>query len=140
MVNTQKAIYNSNSFIDLATLLDLYTPDILLLMETPMHPHQGALTQVLRNMVYKTHYNLVNSPSPQGTLPEARLPIQIIHNGVGCWMALKKQAPWAATIRNLPLPGPCPNATTCAVELTLHSAAKAANIACYLPQAVDDHS
>jgi len=30
-------------------LLDRHTPDVLLLMEIPSLPHQGALAQVLRN-------------------------------------------------------------------------------------------
>jgi hypothetical protein len=62
-LNIQKAGHNSPSLTDLVTILDLHKPDILLLTETPMHPHQGALTQALCNRGYKTHYNLVNSPS-----------------------------------------------------------------------------
>ena len=86
-LNTQKAGYNSPSLTDLVVILDLHKPDILLLTETPMHPHHGALTQVLRNRDYKTQYNPVNSPSPPNTLPEARLPTYTTHNGGGCWIA-----------------------------------------------------
>ena len=111
-----------------------------MLTETPMHPHHGALTQTLRNRAYKTHYQQGNAPSPKGTLPEARLPPQCTHNGGGCWIAYKKSAPWAPSVRPLPLPGPCPKHTTCAIELTLHSGAKAAIIACYLPQEADAHT
>ena len=39
-LNTQKAGTNSPSLTDLVTILDLRTPDILLLTETPIHPHQ----------------------------------------------------------------------------------------------------
>ena len=70
-LNTQNGRYNSPSLTDMVTILDLHSPDILLLTETPMHPHQGALTHVFSNKGYKTHYNLVNSPSPKDTLPEA---------------------------------------------------------------------
>ena len=67
----------------MVTLLDLRTPDILLLTETPMHPHQGALARVLNHRGYKTHYHAVNAPSPPGTFPEARLPTHTTHNGGG---------------------------------------------------------
>jgi len=73
-LNTQKIGYNSPSLTDLVTILDLHKPDILLLTETPMHTHHGALANVRCNREYKTHYNPVNSPSPPSTLPEARLP------------------------------------------------------------------
>jgi hypothetical protein len=68
----------------MVTLLDRHTPDVLLLTETPLHPHQGALTQVLRSRGYKTHSHRVNIPSPKGTLLEARLPTHTTHNGGGC--------------------------------------------------------
>jgi len=45
-------------------MIYLHKPDILLLTETPMQPHHGALTHVLRNRNYKTHYIPVNSPPP----------------------------------------------------------------------------
>jgi hypothetical protein len=61
--------------------IDLHTPDILLLTETPMLPYQGALTQTLRIREYKAYYHLVNSPSPKDTLSEARLPPHTTHNG-----------------------------------------------------------
>jgi len=48
-LNTHNAGYNSPSLTDMVTLLDLHTPDILLPTETPMHLHQGALTQFLHN-------------------------------------------------------------------------------------------
>ncbi len=72
---------NSPSLTDLVTLLDRHAPDVLLLTETPPLPHQGALTQVLRNIGYKTHYHPVNAPSPKDTLPEARLPTHTTHGG-----------------------------------------------------------
>ena len=46
-LNTQKAGYNSPSLTDLVTTLDLHKPDILLLIETPMHPYHGALAHIL---------------------------------------------------------------------------------------------
>jgi hypothetical protein len=90
ILNTQKAGYNTPSLTDLVTILDLHKPDILLLTETPMHPHHGALAHVLCNMGYKTHYNPGNAPSPPNTLPEARLPAHTTQNGEGCWIAFKK--------------------------------------------------
>jgi hypothetical protein len=124
----------------MVTLLDIHTPDILLLTETPMHPHQGSLARVLNHRGYKTHYHAINAPSPPGTLPKARLPTHTTHNGGGSWIAYKKNAPWASTVRNLHLPDSCTKATTCAIELTLHSGEKAAIISCYLPQTPVEHS
>jgi hypothetical protein len=46
------------------TLIDLHTPDVLFLTETPTIPHHGALTQVLRNKSYKIYYQPVNAPPP----------------------------------------------------------------------------
>ena len=112
--------HQSPSLTDMVTLLDVHTPYILLLTETPMHPHKGALARVLNHRGYKTHYNAINAPSPPGTLPEARLPTHTTHNGGGSWIAYKKNAPWASTVRKLPLPDTCKKATTCAIELTLH--------------------
>ncbi len=82
----------------------------------------------------------MNSPFPANTLPEARMPPHITHNGGGCRIAYKNQALWATTFRNLPLPGTYPKATTCVIELILHSGDKVTIIACYLPQATDNHS
>jgi hypothetical protein len=115
MLNTQKAGRKSPSLPDMVTLIDIHTPDVHLLTETHMQPHQGSLTQILRNIGYKTHYHPLNIPSPKGTLPEARLPFYTTHKFGGCWIAYKKQAPWAATVRHLPLPGTCPKATTFAM-------------------------
>ena len=139
-INTQKMGTNSPSLTDMITLLDQHTPGVLLLTETPPIPHQGALNQVLRNRGYKTHYHTVHTPSPKDKLPEARLPTHTTHNGGGCWIAYNKQAPWATTVRNLTLPGSCPKATTCAIEFTMHSGAKATIVACYLPQNEEAHS
>jgi len=82
-LNIQKMETNSPSLTDMVTLLDRHTPDILLLTGTPFLPHQGALTQVLRNIGYKTQYHPVNTTSPTGTLPEARLPTHTTHGGKG---------------------------------------------------------
>ena len=123
----------------MVTLLDLHTPEVLLLTEIPLHPHQGALTQVLRSRGYKTHYHQMNTPSHKVTLPEARLPIHTTHNGGGCWISYNKQTPWVTTVRNLTLPGTCPKVTTCAIELTLHTMTNAVIIVCYLPQTLEDH-
>jgi len=121
-------------------MIDIHTPDVLLLTEIPQHPHHGALTQILRDKGYKNHYHQSNTPSPKGTLLEACLPVQCRHSGGGCWIAFKKSAPWASSIRSLPLLGSCPKTTTCAIELTLHSGAKAAIIACYLAQDAEAHT
>jgi len=82
-LNTQKVGNNSPYVSDTVTLLDLHTPDVLLLTKTPLHPHQGAPSQVLRDRGYKTHYHPMNTPSPKGTLPEARLPTHTTYNGCG---------------------------------------------------------
>ena len=78
-------------------------------------------------------------PIPQ-RLPKARLPTHTTHNGGGCWIVYNKHVPWATTVRSLTLPGTCPKTTTCAIELTLHYGAKAAIVACYLPQTEEAHS
>ena len=82
-LNTQKMGTNSPSLTDLVTLLDRHTPEVLLLTETPPLPHQGALTQVLRNRGYKIYYHPVNAPSPKDTLHESRLLTHTIHGGGG---------------------------------------------------------
>jgi hypothetical protein len=82
-LNLQKVGNTSFSQTHMVTLLDLHTPDALLLTETPLHPHKGELTQILRNKRHKTHYHSMNTPSPKGTLPDARLPIQTTHNAGG---------------------------------------------------------
>ena len=114
-LNTQKMEKNSPSLTYIVTLLDQHTPDVLLLTETPSLHRQEALTHVLCNKGYKTHYHPVNALSPKDTLPEARLPTHSTHSGGGCWIAYNKHAPWASTVRNLTLPGTCPMATTCAI-------------------------
>ena len=43
-------------------------------------------------------------------------------------------------VRPLMLPADCPSTTICAVELTLLTGAKAAFIACYLPQPIEEHA
>ena len=43
-------------------------------------------------------------------------------------------------VRPLTLPADCPSTTTCAVELTLLTGAKAAFIAYYLPQPTEEHA
>ena len=102
-------------------------------MENPLLPYNGGLTHILRNRGYKLYYHLINVPTPQDTLPEARLPRHLTPPGGGCWIAYRKYAKWAAHVRPLRLPTECPLATTFAVEVTLRSGAKAAVIARYLP-------
>ena len=82
----------------------------------------------------------MHTPSLKETLPEARLPTHTTHSGGECWIAYNKHVPWATTVRNLTLPGTCPKATTCAIELILHSGIKATIVACYLPQTEEAHS
>ncbi len=65
-------------------MIDLHTPDFLLLTETPTLPHHGALTHALNNKVYKIDFHQVKAPSPPDITPEARLPIHITHKGGGC--------------------------------------------------------
>jgi hypothetical protein len=121
----------------MVTMIDLHAPDFLMLMETPMLPHHGALTKALSRKRYKIHFHQVNA---QDILPETRLLAHTTHNGEGCWVAYNKHTPWTATIRPLPLPGNCPRATPCTVELALTSGAKSAITACYPPQDEDSHA
>ena len=118
-INTQKTGFNSPSLTDLVSLVYTHSPDFLLLTETPMHPHSGALLHALCNREYKIHHHTVNAPFHPDGLPEARLPASLTHPGGGAWLAYKKHASWApmVTLRTLPLS--CPRATTCAVELAL---------------------
>ena len=46
-INAQKAGANSPSLLDVVTMLDDHSPDILFLAETPLNTHIGALTHVL---------------------------------------------------------------------------------------------
>ena len=54
--------------------------------------------------------------------------------------SIQKQTPWSSMVRPLPLPADCPSTTTCAVELTLLTGAKAAFISSYLPQPLEEHA
>ncbi len=135
----QKAGSISHSLVDIVTLLDLHTPYFILLTETSLLSINGALTHVLRNKGYKKRYHSIDVPSPPDTLPEARLPNHLTHPGGGCWIAYRKYTAWAAHVRPLRLPTYCPPATTCATEINLQSGEKAAIIANYLPQSVEEH-
>ena len=85
-------------------------------------------------------FSLMSGVSPPDILPESRLPDRLTHAGGGCWIALyRKYTNRAAYVRPLSLPTGCPPATTCAVEITLHSGGNAAIIASYLPQSVEEH-
>ncbi len=139
-LNTQKAGHLSPSLVDITMLLDTHNPDVLLLSDTPRTPHQGALTQTLRNRGYRIHYHRLNAPSPPESLPEARLPRTSTHPGGGAWIAYKKTAPWASLARPLNLPKDCPPSITCAIELPLTTGDKVAFIACYLPQHEAEHT
>ena len=70
-------------------MVDAHSPDFLLLTETPMHPHSGALLHALRNRGYKVHHHQVNAPFHPDGLPEARLPAHLTHPGGGAWLAYK---------------------------------------------------
>jgi hypothetical protein len=83
-LNVRKAGIYSPSLVDIVSLLDLYTPDFVLLTETPLLPNNGARTHILRNMGYKIHYHPINAPSPPDILLEARLPSRLTHAGGGC--------------------------------------------------------
>jgi len=126
--------------VDIVTILDSYTPDFLLLAETPLLSGNGVLTHILRNRGYKRHFHPTNAPSPPDTLPEARIRANIINSGWGCWIAYKKHSTWSTKFRPLFLPTYFPMAFTCAVELTLLTGKKAANIASYLPSPVKEHA
>jgi hypothetical protein len=133
-INAQKAGANSPSRTDIVTLLDDHSPDILFFTETPLHTRNGAMLHVLRNRGYHIHYHRTD------TLPETRTPAHLTHAGGGSWLAYTKTAPWSSTVRPLTLPADCPRSTTCVVEITLLTGAKAAFIECYLPQPLEDHA
>jgi hypothetical protein len=135
----QKAGPNSPSLVDIVSLLDIHTPDFILLTETPFLPNNAALTHILRNKRYTICYHLSNAPSSPDILPEARLLDNLTHPRGECWIAYRKYTTWAAHVRPLRLPIDCPLATTCAVEITLYSGEKAANIASHLPQPKEEH-
>jgi hypothetical protein len=101
-LNVQKTGSTNPSLSDIVSLLDLHTPDFLVLTETPSLPYNGALTQVLRNMEYNIHYNPVHAPTPPDTLPEARLPTHLTHS----WGGLLTKNIWAG--RNTSAPSGCP--------------------------------
>ena len=68
-INAQKAGANSPSLVDIIPMLDNHSPDFLLLTETPLHPHSGALLHALRNRGYKIHHHPTNAPfQPEGLL------------------------------------------------------------------------
>jgi len=52
-INVQKTGANNPSLVDIITMLDLHSPDFLLLTETPLPPQSGALRQALRNRGYR---------------------------------------------------------------------------------------
>ncbi len=77
-LNIQKARDENPSLADdIVAMLDHHAPNFLLLTETPLHPHSGALTHVLRNQGYKFHLHPANAESHQDILPKARLPSQL---------------------------------------------------------------
>ncbi len=123
----------------MVSLIDLHTPNFLLLAETLSLHNDGALTHTLRNRGYTMYYQPINAPTPPDALPEARFSNHLTHSGDGCWITYRKYTSWATHVRHLRLPIYCPLATTCVVEVTLHSGEKAAIIARHLPQPIDDH-
>jgi len=89
-INVQKAGINNPSLVNIITMLNQHFPDLLLLTETPLPPHSGALLHALRNRGYRIHHTPVNAPFQPEGLPEARLPEHIVHSGGGSWLAYKK--------------------------------------------------
>ena len=88
--NLQKAGSNRPSQRNIVSLLNLHTPNFLLLTGIPLLPNNGALTHTLRNRGYKIHYQPINAPTLPDTLPEARLPDYLTHSGGGSWIAYIK--------------------------------------------------
>ena len=80
-LNVRKAGLNSPSLVDIVSLLDLHTPDFVLLTETPFLSNNGALAHILRNKGYTIHYHPMYAPSTPDILPEARLPDRLTHAG-----------------------------------------------------------
>jgi hypothetical protein len=138
-LNVPKAGLHSSSLVDIVSLLESHTPDFLLITETFLLHNNGALTHILRNRGYKIHYHPANAPSLRDVLPEARLPGHLTHPRGGCWISYRKHAAWKTHVRPLRLPADCPRAIPFAVEITLHSGEKAAVVASYLPQPVEEH-
>jgi len=139
-INAQKAGTNSPSLSDIVTILDDHSPGILFITETPLHIRNGALLHVLRNRGFHIRYHPANAPSPPDALLKARIPTHLTHTGGGTWLPYRKHAPWSFMVRPLTIPEECPSTTTCAVEITLLTCAKAVLISCYLPQAPAEHA
>ncbi len=138
-INAQKAGANNPSLANIATMLDQHSPDILLLTETPLPPHSGALLHVLRNRGYRIHHHPPNAPFQPDGLPEARVHGHVTHPGGGCWLAYMKHTSWTTLVSPITLPHNCPIATICAVELTLFNGTKAAIVSCYPHQTIEAH-
>ena len=102
--------------------------------ETPSHPHSGALTHELRNRGYSLHYHPSNALSHPDVLVEARPLTHLTQSGGGCWLAYRRSSPWPSMVHPLILTSNSIRTTTCAVELTILTGAKAAITPCYLPQ------
>jgi len=78
-INVQKAGASSPSMVDIITMLDHHAPDFLLLTETSLPPHSGALRQALRNRGYRIHHHHANAPFQPDGLPETRLSDHVVH-------------------------------------------------------------
>ena len=140
ILNTQKTGPNSPSLVGIFSLIDSHTPGFLSLTESPLQSNNWTRAHILHHMGYTVHYHPTYAPSPSDTLPDARIPTKITHLGGGYWIAYKKHRSWSANVRPLLLTMDCPKPTTSAVELTLHTEARACVIASYLSQLVEDHA
>ena len=54
-LDAKKVGFNIPSQANIVSLLDLHTPNSILLTETPLLLNNGALTHILRNRGYKIH-------------------------------------------------------------------------------------
>ena len=66
--NTLKAGANNPSIADIITVLDQNKLAFLILTETPLYLHSGALTKALRNRGYFLHYHPSSASSQHDVL------------------------------------------------------------------------
>jgi len=61
-INAQNAGANNPSLVDIIAMSYHHSMVFLLLIETPLSPHSGALLHALRNRVYRIHHHSSNAP------------------------------------------------------------------------------
>ena len=102
-LNVCKAGPHSPSLTDLHTLIEVESPDVLMLSETPYQGSSHALTGLLRRMGYFMSFLPPEPPrlDEEFLPPEARAPRQDVSGG-GCLTAIRRSCPlsqWATKLR-----------------------------------------